>query len=42
VLALFELNPDGHPSPRHLLLAQIQRMEVDLNALKALVEQMPQ
>jgi hypothetical protein len=42
VLALFELGPDGQPSARQRLLAQIQRMEADLSALKALVEQMPQ
>jgi hypothetical protein len=42
VLALFDLGQDGQPSPRQLLLAQIQRMEADLSALKALVEQMPQ
>jgi hypothetical protein len=42
VLAMFELSPDGQPSPRQLLLVQIQRMEADLSALKALVEQMPQ
>jgi hypothetical protein len=33
---------DGQPSARQLLLAQIQRMEERLNALEALVEQMPQ
>jgi hypothetical protein len=42
VLAMFELAPAGQPSPRQLLLAQIQRMEADLSALKALVEQMPE
>jgi hypothetical protein len=42
VLVRFELGQDGQPSPRQLLLVQIQRMEADLSALKALVEQMPQ
>ena len=39
---VFELAPAGQPSPRSLVLAQIQRMEADLSALKALVEQMPE
>jgi hypothetical protein len=42
VLALFELGTDGQPSPRQLLLVQIERLEEELVALKALVEQMPQ
>jgi endonuclease/exonuclease/phosphatase family metal-dependent hydrolase len=42
VLALFELSPNGQPSPRQLLLAHIQRLEEELSALKAMVEQMPQ
>jgi hypothetical protein len=42
VLALLDLTPDGQPSARQLLLAQIRRMEERLNALEALVEQMPQ
>jgi hypothetical protein len=42
VLALFELTPDGQPSPRQAWLAQIQRLEEELTALKALVEPMPQ
>ena len=39
---VFELAPAGQPSPRSLVLAQIQRMEADLSALKALVEQLPE
>jgi endonuclease/exonuclease/phosphatase family metal-dependent hydrolase len=42
VLAMFELAPDGQPNPRPLLLAQIQRLEAQVSALKALVEQMPE
>jgi len=38
---MFELAPADQPSPRQLLLAQIQRMEAELTALKTLVEQMP-
>jgi hypothetical protein len=42
MLALFQLVGDSRPSSRQLLLAQIQRMEEELSALKILVEQMPQ
>jgi hypothetical protein len=42
MLALFKLSDDGQPSPRQLLRVCIQRMGEELNALKALVEQMPQ
>jgi endonuclease/exonuclease/phosphatase (EEP) superfamily protein YafD len=42
VLARFDLTTDGQPTPWLLLLVRIQRMEEDLSALKALVEQMPQ
>ena len=42
VLARFELGTDGQPSARQLLLVQIQRLEEELVALEALVEQMPQ
>ena len=42
VFSLFQLSDDGPPSPRQLLLVRIQRMEEELTALKALVEQMPE
>ena len=42
VLALFQLSSNGQPSARQLLLAHIQRLEEELSALKALVEQMPE
>lgn len=42
VLAVFDLAPAGQPSPRSLVLAQIQRLEAEVSALKTLVEQMPQ
>jgi hypothetical protein len=42
VLATFEFAPAGQPSPRSLVLAQIQRPEVEVSALKALVEQLPE
>jgi hypothetical protein len=42
VLARLELGPDGRPIARPLLLTRIQRMEDELTALKALVEQMPE
>ena len=41
-LALFQLSDDGHPSARQRVFAQIQRLEAELSALKALVEEMPQ
>jgi hypothetical protein len=37
-----ELGTGGQPSARQLILAQIQRLEVEVSALKALVEQMPE
>jgi hypothetical protein len=42
VLAMFQLSADDEPTSRQLLLAHIQRMEEELRALKALVEQMPE
>jgi hypothetical protein len=42
VLALFALSPNGQPSARQVLLAHIQRLEEELSALKAMVEQMSQ
>jgi hypothetical protein len=42
VLARFELGTGGQPGARQLILAQIQRLEVEVSALKALVEQMPE
>lgn len=42
VLAMFQLTADGQPSSRHLLLERIQRLDEELRALKALVEQLPQ
>jgi hypothetical protein len=42
VLALLQLSEDGQSSPRRLLLERIQRMEEELRALRAVVEQMPE
>jgi hypothetical protein len=37
-----ELGTGGQPSARQLILAQIHRLKVEVSALKALVEQMPE
>jgi hypothetical protein len=37
-----ELGTGGQPGARQLILAQIQRLKVEVSALKALVEQMPE
>jgi hypothetical protein len=42
VLAQFQLSGNGQPSARQLLLVHIQRLDEELSALKALLEQMPE
>jgi hypothetical protein len=42
VFGLFQPSDDGPPSPRQLLVVRIHRMEEELTALKALVEQVPE